>query len=219
PPVRAVMVTRLSASVRPATVSLRLCGTTVVPTTATRKSFFAPSSPARTAARLSAVSCGRKCPDTIHSPAAATRPISVTRLPSTSCSLRYRNTSRARTPAIRMLAQQHRGPVKACGRKVALRRSRKPRHNIQLEQGVSPAHEQRSPDPNSPRSPANGRALLNPLSRAPTVASLPAPDGHPGDLLHPNWLIFEAGNRGVGQIRTISSSCHPRGRPYNPRLP
>ena len=80
PPVRAVRVTRLSASVRPATMSLRLCGTTVVPATATRKSFFASPSPPRTAARLSADSCGRKCPDAIQSPAAATRPTAVRRL-------------------------------------------------------------------------------------------------------------------------------------------
>ena len=53
PPVRAVTVTCLSASVRPAIVSLRLCGTTVVVATATRKGFFAAPSPARTATRLS----------------------------------------------------------------------------------------------------------------------------------------------------------------------
>ena len=53
PPVRAVTVTRLSASVRPAMVNLRLWGTTLVIATATRKGFFAAPSPARTATRLS----------------------------------------------------------------------------------------------------------------------------------------------------------------------
>ena len=60
PPVRAVTVTRRSASVRPDIRSLRLCGTTLVCETATRKSFFASASLGRTAARLSALSCGRK---------------------------------------------------------------------------------------------------------------------------------------------------------------
>ena len=50
----------LTMTVRPEMVSLRLCGTTLVCATATRNSFFASPSPARKAARLSAVSCGRK---------------------------------------------------------------------------------------------------------------------------------------------------------------
>jgi hypothetical protein len=78
PPVRAKTVTRLSASVRPAMVSLRLCGTTLVVATATRNSFFASPSPARTA--VSAAPWGRKWPDAIQSPAATTKPMAVRRL-------------------------------------------------------------------------------------------------------------------------------------------
>jgi hypothetical protein len=50
-----------------------------------------------------------------------------------------------------MFAQQHRGTRKACGQEAALRRSWNLGTTIQLEQGDGPAHEQRSPDPNSQR--------------------------------------------------------------------
>jgi hypothetical protein len=63
----------------PERTSLRLCGTTDVSMTATRNSFSFVAS-GRTAARLSAVSCGMRGPDSTQRAAAATRPIAVTRL-------------------------------------------------------------------------------------------------------------------------------------------
>ena len=96
PPVRAVTTTRLSASVRPDRASLRLCGASRVGVTATRNSFFASPSPVRTAARLSALSCGRKWPDAIHSAAAATRPTAVMRLAFIGALLRSRARPSAR---------------------------------------------------------------------------------------------------------------------------
>ena len=80
PPERAATVTRLSASVRPESTSLRACSTTWAGKTATRNGFLAAPS-LRSAALLAAVSCGRKCPDAIQSTAAATRPTAVMRLP------------------------------------------------------------------------------------------------------------------------------------------
>ena len=81
PPVRAVTVTLRSASVRPDSTSLRLCWHDRRSSiTATRNSFCASASAGAIAARLSAVSCGSRCPDAIQSAAAATRPTAAMRL-------------------------------------------------------------------------------------------------------------------------------------------
>ena len=77
PAARAVTITRLSASVRPDSTSLRLCGTTVARTTATRNGFFIASAAVRSAASVGAGWCGSNCPEAIHSPAAATMPSAV----------------------------------------------------------------------------------------------------------------------------------------------
>ena len=84
PSPRAVTIIFFSASVRPERTSCRLRGSSRATMTDTRNRF-ASATAGPTAARLSAVSCGNRCPDAIQAPAATTMPTATMRLPFMTC--------------------------------------------------------------------------------------------------------------------------------------